>query len=371
MPIRFMPAPPRRSLRFSPVTQPLSMPARFQRADPRLILQLRCQELRHLDRERRVCNYLQMDALDTTDLRLMQGLAQEITASRPELLNGDATVGELAWVWGKDVDTLHPFWRHRLWYADGRLAAWGWVHLPYRLPRGDGTFRESDSASLIWQVHPDRSELLAEILDWYDEVAGGVDRLLTVQSADTLAHPIVAAHGYVFDSEAGSDSGSWMQFNSRDLTDLPNPVLPAGFRFLTAADVSLADAVQAHRDAWHPSSFTEAAFARVRQTWPYQANLHVLIGAPDGTLAATAIIWLDDASRTAEFEPVGTHWEFRRRGLGTALQLHGMHLARAAGATRMLVACLGAPAHPAARTLYEGVGFRALTRDLPQIKAAR
>src|SRR5262249_51252560 len=104
--------------------------------------------------------------------------------------------------------------------------------------------------------------------------------------------------------------------------------------------------------------------------WPYRADLHPLIAAPDGTLAATAIIWLDEATQTAEFEPVGTHRDFRRRGLGTALQLHGMHLARAAGATRMLVACLGAPAHPAARPMYPGVGFRPLTRDLPQIKAA-
>jgi hypothetical protein len=57
--------------------------------------------------------------------------------------------------------------------------------------------------------------------------------------------------------------------------------------------------------------------------------------------------------------------------LGTALQLHGMHLARAAGATRMLVACPGAPARPAARNMYYGVGFRELTRDLPHIKAAK
>lgn len=48
-----------------------------------------------------------------------------------------------------------------------------------------------------------------------------------------------------------------------------------------------------------------------------------------------------------------------------------MHLARAAGADRMLVACLGAPAHPAARNMYYGVGFRELTRDLPQVKVAR
>lgn len=311
-----------------------------------------------------------MDDLGSTELRLMQGLAQQVTASRPELLNGDATVGELAWVWAKDVDALGRFWRHRLWFVDGRLAAWGWAHLPYRVPRSDGTFREAKAANLIWQANPDRPELLAGILDWYDDAAGGVDRLLTVQSADVSAQAIVAAHGYAFDAEAGADDGSWVQFNVRELTDVPDPVLPEGFRFLTAGDVSVADAVRAHRDAWHPASLTEAAFERVRRTWPYRADLHPLIAAPDGTLAATAIIWLDESSRTAEFEPVGTHRDFRRRGLGAALQLHGMHLARAAGADRMLVACLGAPAHPAARNLYYGVGFRQFTRDLPQIKAA-
>ena len=301
----------------------------------------------------------------------MQGLAQQVMALRPELVNGDATVGELAWVWAKDSDALSRFWRHRLWVVDGRLAAWGWVHLPYRVPRSDGSFREAKAANLIWQVHPDRPELLAGILGWYDDVAGDIDRLLTVQSADVQAHAIVAAHGYAFDAEAASDNGSWVQFNVRELTEVPDPILPEGFRFRTAADVPVADAVKAHRDAWHPFSLTEAAFERVRRTWPYRADLHPLIEAPDGTLAATAIIWLDEATQTAEFEPVGTHRDFRRRGLGTALQLYGMHLARAAGANRMLVACLGASAHPAARDLYYGVGFRAFTRDLPQIKAAR
>jgi GNAT superfamily N-acetyltransferase len=312
-----------------------------------------------------------VEDFDPTQLRLMQGLAKQVMALRPELVNGDATVGELAWVWAKDFDALSRFWRHRLWFVDGRLAAWGWVHLPYRVPRSDGSFREAEAANLNWQVHPDRPELLAGILGWYDDMAGDVDRLLAVQSADVQAHAIVAAHGYAFDTEAGSDNGSWVQFNVRELTEVPDPVLPQGFRFRTAADVRVADSAKAHRDAWHPASLTEAAFERVRRTWPYRADLHPLIEAPDGTLAATAIIWLDEATQTAEFEPVGTHRDFRRRGLGTALQLYGMHLARAAGANRMLVACLGAPAHPAARDLYYGVGFRAFTRDLPQIKAAR
>ncbi|WP_027940812.1 GNAT family N-acetyltransferase [Amycolatopsis taiwanensis] len=312
-----------------------------------------------------------MSDLAPVDLRLMQDLAQQVTALRPELVNGDATVGELAWVWAKDFDALNRFWRHRLWFVDGRLTGWGWVQLPYRIPRSDGKFRAVKTANLICQVHPDRPELLTEILDWYDETAGDADRSLILQDADVQARAIATAHGYAFDAETGSDDGSWHQFNVRELTDVPEPVLPKGFRFLTAGDVSVADAVKAHCDAWHSSSLTEAAFERVRRTWPYRADLHVLIAAPDGTLAATAIIWLDEVTRTAEFEPVGTHREFRRQGLGTALQLHGMQLARSVGADRMLVACLGAPAHPAARNMYYGVGFRELSHDVPLIKVAR
>jgi hypothetical protein len=49
---------------------------------------------------------------DPHDVRLMQGLAQRVTALRPELVNNVATVGELAWVWGMghhdDRDTWRP-----------------------------------------------------------------------------------------------------------------------------------------------------------------------------------------------------------------------------------------------------------------------
>ncbi|MGX1671085.1 hypothetical protein [Streptomyces sp. NPDC055400] len=55
-------------------------------------------------------------------------------------------------------------------------------------------------------------------------------------------------------------------------------------------------------------------------------------------------------------------------GPARAMLLHGMRLARAAGATHMAVACLGAPGHPQARGLYDGVGFRELTRDAPLIR---
>jgi len=247
----------------------------------------------------------------------------------------------------------------------------GWRRcLPHRLARGDGTFRAAADAHLTWQTHPDHPHLLGEVLGWYDKVAAGMERRLTVQSADLPAQAAVAAQGYALDPEAAGDAGGWVQFTARDLTDLPDPSLPEGFRFLTADDVSVPAVVAAHRAAWPTSALDEAAFEQVRRTWPYRAALHPLVAAPDGTLAASAIIWLDEATRTAEVEPVGTHHGFRRRGLGSALQRHAMRLARTAGARRMFAACRGAPAHAAARDMFHKLGFRVLTRDLPQVKRA-
>ncbi|WP_246112059.1 GNAT family N-acetyltransferase [Streptomyces hawaiiensis] len=100
----------------------------------------------------------------------------------------------------------------------------------------------------------------------------------------------------------------------------------------------------------------------------YRGDLHILVEAPDGTMASSTIMWLDEANRTAEFEPVGTHPDYRRRELARAMLLHLMRQARAAGATHATVACLGAPGHPQARELYRGVGFRELSRDVPLIK---
>lgn len=304
--------------------------------------------------------------LGPAELRQMQRLAQQVTALRPDLLNGEATIGELAWVWSKDVDALGHCWRHRFWHTNGELTAWGWAWLPHTLQRLDGTATRIATANLLWQTHPDHHDLLPEILDWYDTVAGDVEQHMTIQESDTDAQKHVAAHGYTFDE----DDESWVQWNTRDLTDVPQPVLPENYRFRTAADVSTADAVEAHINAWPKSRLTAETFAKVQQTWPYRPDLHVLIEAPDGTLAATAITWYDETTRTAEFEPVGTHQNHRRKGLGTALQLYGMQLAKEAGATRMFVACVGVPTKTAARDMYYGVGFRPITRDLPQVKNA-
>lgn len=310
------------------------------------------------------------ELVTAADVQLMQDLARQVTAARPDLVNSDASVGELAWIWGKGHASDGGSWRRRLWFSGAELVAWGWASLPRRLRRNDGSVKDVTSAYLAHQVHPAHSGLLDEVIEWYDGVTAGLRRTVMAQAADALALERWAAHGYETDPASLGDNGSWTQLNQRDLTDLEQPRLPAGFRFRTADEAGPRAAVRAHVDAWAPSAYTAEAYEGVRRTPPYRGDLHVLVEAPDGTMAASTIMWLDEHNRTAEFEPVGTHPDYRRRGLGRAMLLHGMRLARDAGARDMTVACLGSPGHPAARGLYYSVGFRQFTRDAPLVKAA-
>jgi hypothetical protein len=56
-------------------------------------------------------------------VQLMQGPAQRVTATRPDLVNSDAWFGELAWIWGKGHASDCASWPRRLWVSGGDLVA--------------------------------------------------------------------------------------------------------------------------------------------------------------------------------------------------------------------------------------------------------
>lgn len=300
----------------------------------------------------------------------MQGLAQRIAATRLELVNADATHGELAWNWGKGHAAHGATWPRRLWFSGGDLVAWGWAQLPHRVRRSNGVVKDVTGARLVYQVDPGHAGLVDDVIEWYGGIAAGVDRAVVPSAADTFALQRWRANGYQTDPASLGDTGNWTQLNRRDLAEVDQPALPAGFRLRTADEVGPQATVQAHLDAWAPSTYTAEGYQGVRQSPPYRGDLHFLVAAPDATMAASTIMWLDEANRTVEFEPVGTHPAYRRRGLARAMLLHAMHRARAAGAVHAMVACQGAPGRPAARQLYYGLGFREISRDAPLVNTA-
>jgi predicted N-acetyltransferase YhbS len=267
------------------------------------------------------------------DLQEMLALSQELWREDPREVT--CNHGQIAW-WSANIP--HGESEARLWHEDGRLVGWGWV---------------TGGTELEFQVRPTHRALLDEILDW----ASPDELLVPSHHADAIAR--IERRGLVH-----MPSAPWMRLNSRSLDDLPEPVLPDGYSLRTVREDDFASRAAAHRSAFQPSRFRDDIYAFTRATPPYRADLDCVAIAPDGSVAAYALAWLDEENGVGEFEPVGTQVDHQRRGVGKAVNLFALQRLREEGATQALVACRGDAAYPIPRELYESVGFREISRQL-------
>ena len=151
-------------------------------------------------------------------------------------------------------------------------------------------------------------------------------------------------------------------------TSSNEPRVPEGFALRTVEERDFASRAAAHRSAFHPSRFRDDVYAAVRASWAYRPQLDCVVEAPDGSIAAYALAWLDDVNGVGELEPVGTHADYRRLGLGRAVNLFALAQLRDLGATRALVASRGDDAYPVPSKLYESVGFREWMEQLAFVR---
>jgi GNAT superfamily N-acetyltransferase len=121
--------------------------------------------------------------------------------------------------------------------------------------------------------------------------------------------------------------------------------------------------------AFHPDEPDEKYegwewYLNVQRVPLYRRDLDIVAVAPDGELAAFCTVWFDDVTRTAVFEPVGTHPDHQKRGLGKAVMSEGLRRAQRLGATLATVSSYGEGAH----ALYESMGFTEFDLLEPWIK---
>ncbi len=233
-----------------------------------------------------------------------------------------------------------------LWYAGEELVAWAvWS------PSGPG---------MELAAHPAHAAVLApEVLAW------GAAHARALPPAGEAPPPWrVSVRADDLDLLARLEAGgfrpaawtAWRYERARDAS-LPAPAPPDGFAVRALGGAAEVPAyVAAHRAAFGSTNMTEEWRERVLRAPGYVPELDLVAVAPDGRVAAFAILWLGPEAagrREGQFEPVGTRPEFRRRGLARALLLEGMRRLRAAGATHALVET--EDVREAANGLYRGI----------------
>jgi ribosomal protein S18 acetylase RimI-like enzyme len=148
---------------------------------------------------------------------------------------------------------------------------------------------------------------------------------------------------------------------------LPQVVLPAGYavRSMTDADASTdarsgADAARLSFSSTMEPDMHRARYRRFMASPAYEPENDLVVIAPDGEVAAFAIVWPDEDLGSGQFEPVGTHPGHLRKGLGRAVVTAGLHRLRELGMRTARVAT--EESRTAAVTLYLACGFQRVDR---------
>jgi len=241
--------------------------------------------------------------------------------------------------------------------TDGRLAAV--LH-----PEGPG--------EAFLQVHPawrstDLEVAMMSVAETQFAVTqtDGRQRLVIwAHQGDALRQDLLQRRGYA--------RGDHPEFQRRRCMDKPIPRFqpPTGYTLRALGDESEHPARSwLSWKAFHPDEPDEryegwAWYRNVQRAPLYRRDLDLVAVAPDGELAAFCTLWFDDVTRTAAFEPVGTHPAHQRRGLGKALMAEGLRRVSDLGATLCTVGSYS----EAAGALYASLGFTEYDLSEPWVK---
>jgi ribosomal protein S18 acetylase RimI-like enzyme len=249
------------------------------------------------------------------------------------------TPGEFCYRWHTETSPeLPPV--ARVWREPGGLpAGFAWL---------------SEGQAHLIRVAPD-PVLERDMLGWAERRhAREPTSALAVMASDsdTRWQALLAAHGYRPGELA-------LIRRSRGLdTPLAAPTLPDGYTIEDgrgAMDVRHERWAHAYRLAFEPEEMTAALRRAVAAAPLFRAELDLSVRAPDGSLAAFALVWFDEATGAGTFEPVGCVPEHQRQGLSTTLLCEGLRRLRARGATVAYVTA--AERRLPANRLYVRAGF--------------
>jgi ribosomal protein S18 acetylase RimI-like enzyme len=234
-----------------------------------------------------------------------------------------------------------------LWETDGRIVA---------------VLNPDTPGEAFFQAHPDYCDIvsISDMLDVAEAKlpktgeSGKKQLIIWVNAADEGSKAFFAARGYA----RSKFSAEHMRRRSLSLP-IPESAPQDGYAVRALGDeLELPGRSWLSWKAFHPDEPDEKYegwewYKNVQRIPLYRRDLDIVAVAPDGELAAFCTVWFDDITRTAVFEPVGTHPNHQRRGLGKAVMSEGLRRAQRLGATLATVSSYGTAAH----ALYESMGF--------------
>ena len=213
------------------------------------------------------------------------------------------------------------------------------------------------SGSCHLSIHPDYIENSREIIPLMQKRvkelsdSDTVKMTLLVDDADNELIPILKDLGYEKDEIEGDN-----QIRPLD-APIPDYTLANGYSVRHAHIDSEFEEYKTVQVAVFPhiKSMSKNLLDTYSTASFYQSELDIVAVAPSGEFAAFCTARIDPVSKITELEPVGTHPDHRKLGLGKAVLLESFRRLEKHNPTAIVI--LGAAPSEGARKLYESVGF--------------
>lgn len=224
-----------------------------------------------------------------------------------------------------------------------------------------GVLNPDNPGEAFLQVDPDQRSIEMEVAmmskaetQYAVTQADGRQRLtIWCPAGDSLRQDILTRRGYVQRDGA--------EYQRRRLSTQPVPEAPLALGYLIRTVGSEEDLPARSWVSWkafHPNEPDVRYkgwewYQNVRKAPLYRPELDLVAVTSSGEHAAFCTLWYDEKTRSAAFEPVGTHPQHQRRGLARALMAEGLRRVHELGATLVTVGSYSA----AAGALYASMGF--------------
>ncbi len=260
-------------------------------------------------------------------------------------------IGDLKW-WLYYPPLEGAFWNHiHLWddpNKSGRLLGWALI--------------SPEWVGFDVYVQPELrgSQIAQGMYNWVEEQATQIAR----QKGKSTIYMLWGLHTDDILAEHFQQRGYRLRRGYIQLTrELESPIdvgdAPAGFSVRAChGDGEVTARAKSQYGAFGSSAAFadyERRFLSFMRSPAYDPDLDIVAVDAGGQVGAFCIVWTDIVNRVGLFEPVGTHPDFQRRGLGRAVMLEGLRRLRERGMHRAIVSTI--EGNEAGIKLYEAVGF--------------
>lgn len=204
-------------------------------------------------------------------------------------------------------------------------------------------------------VFPPNDALRQAVIAWAESAL--IAHVPDIKRIEVDAYASTPNHDALWTAQGYQFVKPFLTQTRRPLTEpLPPVTLPDGFSIRTLQSLDDAPAAAAVHVGSFGSNWTPDMYRHLMQTPGYAPEREWVVVAPDGQFAAFCVIWYDTQNGIGLFEPVGTHADFRRLGLASALMISAMHHMQTIG-LQWAEVC-HATDNPASKGLYASMGFQ-------------